>query len=132
MPKPPPSPRPTEAELAILEALWRLGPSTVREVHEALAERQTGYTTVLKLMQIMAEKGLVARDDAQRSHVYRPLVDQARTRGRLVADLVDKVFGGSARQLVMHALSAKRATPAELAEIRAAIDEYEKTKGGSR
>src|SRR6185312_13472182 len=131
MSKSAPQPRPTDAELAILEVLWQRGPSTVREVHEALAERQTGYTTVLKLMQIMADKRLVARDEAQRSHVYTALVDQERTRRRLVAELCDKVFGGSAAQLVMHALSEKKATPAELDEIRAMIDDYEK-KGGAR
>jgi predicted transcriptional regulator len=122
-------PRPTDAELAILEVLWQRGPSTVREVHEALAERQTGYTTVLKLMQIMVDKRLLARDEAQRSHVYSAIVDQERTRRRLVAELCDKVFGGSAAQLVMHALSEKKATPAELAEIRGMIDDYEKKRG---
>ncbi len=115
MSKSPPSPRPTDAELAILEVLWQRGASTVREVHEALPERQTGYTTVLKLMQIMVDKRLLARDEAQRSHVYSALVDRERTRRRLVAELCDKVFGGSAAELVMHALSEK-ATPAELAE----------------
>jgi len=129
MSKSAPPPRPTDAELAILEVLWQRGPSTVRDVHEALAERQTGYTTVLKLMQIMVDKRLLARDEAQRSHVYRALVDQERTRRRLVAELVDKVFGGSAAQLVMHALSEEKATPAELAEIRGVIDDYEKKRG---
>jgi len=129
MSKSAPPPRPTDAELAILEVLWQRGPSTVREVHEALAERQTGYTTVLKLMQIMVDKRLLARDEAQRSHVYRALVDQERTRRRLVAELVDKVFGGSAAQLVMHALSDEKATPAELAEIRGVIEDYEKKRG---
>jgi predicted transcriptional regulator len=129
MSKSAPPPRPTDAELAILEVLWQRGPSTVREVHSALAERQTGYTTVLKLMQIMVDKRLLARDEAQRSHVYRALVSQERTRRRLVAELVDKVFGGSAAQLVMHALSDEKATPAELAEIRGVIDDYEKKRG---
>jgi predicted transcriptional regulator len=128
MSKSPPPPRPTDAELCILEVLWRRGPSTVREVHEALAERQTGYTTVLKLMQIMVDKRLLARDEEQRSHVYRALVDQGRTRRLLVAELCDKAFGGSAVELVMHALSDKKATPAELAEIRGIIDEYEKKR----
>jgi predicted transcriptional regulator len=128
MSKSAPPPRPTDAELAILEVLWRRGPSTVREVHEALAERQTGYTTVLKLMQIMVDKRLLARDEAQRSHVYRPLADQERTRRLLVAELCDKAFGGSAVELVMHALSEKKATPAELAEIRGIIDDYEKKR----
>jgi predicted transcriptional regulator len=129
MSKSAPPPRPTDAELAILEVLWQRGPSTVRDVHEALAERQTGYTTVLKLMQIMVDKRLLARDEAQRSHVYRALVDQERTRRRLVTELVDRVFGGSAAQLVMHALSEKKATPAELAEIRGILDGYEKKRG---
>src|SRR6185437_13358701 len=126
--KSPPSPRPTDAELAILEVLWQRGASTVREVHEALPERQTGYTTVLKLMQIMVDKRLLARDEAQRSHIYRALVDRERTRRRLVAELCDKVFGGSAAELVMHALSDE-ATSAELAEIRGILDDYEGKRG---
>lgn len=122
--------KPTEAELAILRVLWDRGPSTVREVTEALHdERGTGYTTALKLLQIMTEKGLVRRDDSARSHVYQASVPAATTQRQLVGDLLDKVFGGSARQLVVQALSAKRASPEELAEIRKLLDQLEKRGG---
>ena len=122
-----PTKQPTPAELAILQVLWRRGPSTVREVHAALdREKPTGYTTVLKLMQIMAEKGLVARDERQRAHVYRARLPRVETQKRLVADLLDRAFGGSAAQLVMQALSARRASPQELAQIRRMLEEYER------
>jgi predicted transcriptional regulator len=120
-------PRPTAAELEILRALWSLGPSTVREVYDRLNEtKPTGYTTVLKLMQIMAEKGLVARNEQQRAHVYEAACRQEDTQRQLVGDLVERAFGGSATQLVMQALAAKRATPEELAEIRRILDEFER------
>jgi predicted transcriptional regulator len=120
-------PLPTDAELAILAVLWRRGPSTVREVHEALRPVQgTGYTTVLKLMQIMAQKGLVERDEAQRSHVYRALVSEEHAQRSLLDDLVEKAFGGSSAQLVLRALSDKRASREELAEIRALLDGIER------
>lgn len=123
-------PLPTDAELAILAVLWRLGPSTVRDVHEALRPVQdTGYTTVLKLMQIMAQKGLLARDETQRSHVYRALATEAQTQRRLLGDLMERAFSGSASQLVMRALSVKRASPEELDEIRALLDDMERNKG---
>jgi predicted transcriptional regulator len=125
MSKPAPAPRPTEAEMAILSVLWEKGPSTVRDVHEALAERNTGYTTVLKLMQIMAEKGLCARDESQKSHVYRPLLDAGRTRRRLVADFIDRVFAGSAAQLVESALGSKPASKEELDALRRLLDRKE-------
>jgi predicted transcriptional regulator len=125
MTKPSPPVRPTEAEMAILSVLWQRGPSTVRDVHAALAERNTGYTTVLKLMQIMADKGLCARDESQKSHVYRALVDEGRTRRRLVSDFIDRVFAGSAAQLVESALSTKRASVAELDAIRKLLDQKE-------
>jgi BlaI family transcriptional regulator, penicillinase repressor len=130
----PEGPRPSEAELAILQVLWERGPSTVREVHQRIGrERGTGYTTVLKLMQIMAAKGLVERDESRRSHVYRPRMDRGATQRRLVADLIDRAFGGSGRDLVMQALSTRRASPQELAEIRALLDELERgKKGGDR
>ena len=115
-------PRPTEAELEILRALWRRGPSTVRDVHGEIGER-TGYTTVLKLMQIMTDKGLVARDDERRTHVYRAAQPEAQTLKRIAGDLLDRAFGGSARKLVAAALSSKRATPEELDEIRKLLDE---------
>ena len=116
-------PLPTDGELAILAVLWRLGPSTVREVHEALSPTQgTGYTTVLKLMQLMAQKGLVVRDESQRSHVYRAASPEAQTQGRLLGDLINKAFAGSASQLVLRALSVKRSSPEELERIRELLD----------
>ena len=119
-------PRPTDGELEILRVLWRAGPSTVREVHAALAaEREVGYTTVLKLLQIMTEKGLVDRDDAQRSHVYRARHREERMQQQLVADLLARAFGGAADKLVMQALAAGNASAAELAEIRKLLDELE-------
>ena len=119
-------PKPTEAELAILNVLWERGSSTVREVTEHLHdERGTGYTTALKLMQIMTEKGLVQRDESERSHVYAAVVSAEITQRQLVSDLLDRAFGGSAQQLVMQALSAKRASKEELAEIRSLLDELE-------
>jgi len=120
------APKPTEAELAILRVLWQQGPSTVRQVQEAIQdERGTGYTTTLKLMQIMLEKGLLKRDDSSHAHVYQAVVSRRRTQKQLVAELLDKVFEGSARQLVVQALSATKSTPEELAEIRKLIDEIE-------
>jgi BlaI family transcriptional regulator, penicillinase repressor len=118
--------RPTDAELAILRVLWSRGPSTVRQVHDALSqERETGYTTVLKLMQIMTEKGLVERDESERTHVYQARFTQEQTQQRLVIDLLEKAFGGSASQLVMQALAAKPASADELAQIRRMLDELE-------
>jgi len=108
--------RPTQAEIEILTVLWKRGPSTVRQVHEALAFRKTGYTTVLKLMQIMARKHLVSRDQSQRSHVYRAEVGRENIQTSLVGDLIDRAFAGSASQLVMRALTTK---PTSLAELDA-------------
>jgi len=126
----PASNRPTDAELAILRVLWERGPSTVRDVHGALSRsRDAGYTSVLKVMQIMLDKGLVARDEAKRSHVYRAAVPREHTQRQIVGDLLERVFGGSARGLVLQALSAKRASAKELAEIRKLLDEFE---GGKR
>lgn len=123
-------PRPTDAELAILRVLWARGPSTVRHVQDALnRERPTGYTTVLKLLQIMTDKGLVARDESERSHVYSARFSESDTQRQLVGDLLDRAFGGSAMKLVMQALSGSKATPEELAQIRQLLDEHE---GGSR
>ena len=119
--------RPTDAELEILRVLWDLGPSTVRDVHEILSKtKPTGYTTVLKLMQIMAEKGIVRRNEDQRAHVYEARLPQEQTQQQLVDDLLDRAFGGSATQMVMQALSAKKATPEELAKIRQLLDEFER------
>ena len=117
-----PQPKPTEAELEILQALWRRGkPSTVRDVHGELGGR-TGYTSVLKLMQIMTDKGLLLRDARERTHVYRPAQPEAQTQRKLAADLINKAFGGSARKLIVAALSSKRASAAELEEIRKLLD----------
>ena len=117
------TPVPTNAELEILRLLWRDGPQTVRQVHDALRRgRDIGYTTALKTLQVMAEKGLVTRDDAERSHVYAAAVPETAVKRRLVADLVDRAFDGSAAGLVMQALSTKRASPDELREIRRLLD----------
>lgn len=120
--------RPTNAELAILNVLWQRGPSTVREVQETLrgarpGGSEVGYTTVLKLLQIMTEKRLVKRDARTRTHVYSAAVSEATTRKQLLSDLVDRAFGGSSLALVLQALSTTRATPAELEQIRRLLDE---------
>src|SRR5262245_22619201 len=116
--------RPTDAELSILSVLWRRGPSTVRAVHQELSQsQQTGYTTVLKLMQIMAAKGLVRRDEAERSHVYEAAVEQEKTQRQLLGHLLERAFSGSAQQLVMQALATKKASPEELHAIRKLIDQ---------
>ena len=116
-------PRPTDAELEILRVLWERGPSTVRQVHEALVGRDTGYTTTLKLMQIMADKRLVDRDESARTHVYTASMSAAHTQGQLLNDLVDRAFGGSAAALVLRALSTRPTSDEELLEIRKLIDE---------
>lgn len=122
--------RPTDSELAILRVLWRLGPATVRAVHDELSRAQaTGYTTVLKLLQIMTEKGLVKRDESERSHVYQPVCSEQQVQRQLVGHLLDRAFGGSAQTLVLQALAAKKSTPGELAEIRRLLDEME---GGAK
>ena len=119
--------RPTDAELGILRVLWQRGPSTVREVRDVLhAEKPTGYTTALKFMQIMHDKGLLVRDESQMSHVYQPRVPAEKTQRQLVADLLERAFEGSARNLVMQALSAKKVSPEELAQIRTLLDEIER------
>jgi BlaI family penicillinase repressor len=117
---------PTAAELEILHVLWTRGPSTVREVHESMnPDKPTGYTTTLKLLQIMADKDLVRRDEKQRAHIYQARVPREQTQSQLVRNLVDTAFGGSASRLVMHALSGKRASAKELAEIRRVLDDME-------
>ena len=119
-------PKPTDAELAVLRVLWQRGPSTVREVWEQLNPTQgTGYTTVLKIMQIMCEKGLLSRDESDRSHVYRAARSEEQTQRQVVGHLLDRLFSGSAPKLVMRALDAKKATRAELTEIRRLLDELE-------
>jgi predicted transcriptional regulator len=123
MTRTPAIPRPTDAELAILRVLWERGPSTVRQVHDVLSrERPTAYTTALKLLQIMTEKGLVRRDETERTHVYQARLSEEQTQRQLVRDLLDRAFGGSAGKLVMQALAARRATPEELLEIRQLIE----------
>lgn len=123
-------PKPTASELEILGVLWRTGPATVRQVWTELEDvKPAGYTTVLKLMQIMAEKGLLIRDEENRAHIYRPALEQAETQGRIVNDLLERVFAGSASALVMRALSLKPASKKEIAEIRRMLDEAE---GGPR
>ena len=120
MPKPP---RPTDAELAILRVLWQRGACTVRQVHDALSrDRPSVYTTALKMLQIMTEKGLVRRDVSDRTHVYQAKLSEEQTQRQLVRDLLDRAFGGSSSKLVMQALSAKRATPEELSEIRRLLE----------
>jgi predicted transcriptional regulator len=119
----PPAPRPTDAELAILRILWDRGPSTVRQVHDILGrDRQAAYTTALKLLQIMTEKGLVERDERDRTHIYRARLSEETTQRQLVRDLVDRAFAGSSSKLVMQALATKRASAEELRDIRKAID----------
>ncbi len=115
---------PTDKELDILSILWNKGPSTVRQVNEEMnKEQKTGYTTTLKLMQIMTEKGLVVRDDSKFQHIYRPAVSEEKTQKQVVGNLLEKVFSGSAEKLVMRALSAKKVSAKELAKIRKMLDE---------
>jgi predicted transcriptional regulator len=119
-------PRPTDAELAILQILWNRGPSTVREVHSELGRRRrVGYTTVLKLLQIMAEKGLVQRDERARAHIYRARVARNDTERRLVGELVERAFQGSAGRLALRALATRRASAEEIERIRRLLDELE-------
>ena len=119
-------PRPTDAELAILRVLWERGPSTVRDVHEELnRDGTTGYTTILKLLQIMTEKGLVVRDEAQRAHIYESRYGEQKTQRQLLTDLADRAFGGSAAKLVMQALSGRKATSEELGAIRELLERLE-------
>jgi BlaI family transcriptional regulator, penicillinase repressor len=119
-------PKPTSAELEILRVLWDRGPSTVREVHDILAEtKHMGYTTVLKLLQIMTSKGLVTRNEEARAHIYEARQPADKTKRQLVGDLLQKVFAGSASQLMMHALSGEKASRADINEIRRLLDEYE-------
>jgi predicted transcriptional regulator len=116
-------PRPTDAELAILRILWAQGASTVRQVHDALSrERPAAYTTALKMLQIMTEKGLVRRDDSERTHIFQPRLTEEQTQRQLVRDLLDRAFGGSASKLVLQALTTRRASAEELGEIRKLIE----------
>ena len=121
-------PRPTDAELEILTVLWSRGPVTVRDVHETIASRRpTQYTTVLKQMQVMAEKGLVLRNEEQRAHVYQAARPREWTQRQLAGDILQRAFNGSAKSLMVGALSSRKASKAELAELRALLDEYERS-----
>jgi BlaI family penicillinase repressor len=120
-------PRPTDAELEILTVLWSLGPATVRAVHEVIIQRRPAqYSTVLKFMQIMAEKGLVRRDETERAHVYEAARSRERTQRQLAGDLLERAFSGSAKALLIGALSARKATREELAEMRKLLDGHQK------
>lgn len=122
-----PTQKPTTSELEILQVLWTRGPSTVREVHEILSEkREMGYTNVLKLMQIMTEKGLVRRNETQRAHVYEVCQPAEKTKRNLAADVMERVFDNSASELMMHALAGHRASKEEIAELRRLINEHER------
>ena len=125
--------RPTELELEILKVLWERGPSTVRDVLEVLAaRRRVGYTTVLKMLQIMEEKGLALCDRAQRAHVYRARETRRATLGQLAGDVLERVFDGSMPQLVLHALDRKKTTAQELADLRRLLDEIERSERHGR
>ncbi len=120
-------PRPTNAELEILTVLWSIGPATVRQVYNVISRRRPAqYSTVLKFMQIMAEKGLVSRDEKQRAHVYKAARPREWTQQQLAGDLMERAFSGSAKALLVGALSARKATQAELAELHRLLDEYRK------
>ena len=120
-------PGPTDSELAILRVLWERGPSTVRQVHEAMAgTRDTGYTTTLKLMQIMFEKGLVKRDDSMKTHIYQPAVSKEKTQKHLLGKMIDNLFGGSPTELVIQALGNHKASTDELEAIQKLIDNLKK------
>lgn len=125
-----PSSNPTEVELQILGVLWACGPSTVREVHDALgAERDTGYSTTLKMMQVMTEKGLLIKDDSQRPQVYRPAISQEQAQTQFVDDLIQRVFGGAADKLILRAVSSRHVSPQDLEHIRELLNQLE---GGSK
>jgi predicted transcriptional regulator len=122
-------PRPTDAELEILTVLWSIGPATVRQVYDVIHRRRAvQYSTVLKFMQIMDEKGLVRRDQKQRAHIYKAARSRERTQQQLAGDLLERAFSGSAKALLLGALSARKTTKEELNEMRQLLDEYRKGK----
>lgn len=126
-------PRPTDAELEILTVLWSIGPATVREVYEVVRRRRRAqYSTVLKFMQIMAEKGLVRRDESERAHVYEPAKPREWTQRQLAGDLLQRAFSGSAKALMIGALSARKASKEELAELRKLLDDFSGDKERKR
>ncbi len=128
-----PLPRPTDAELEILQILWKHGPSTVRDVRAKISEqREVGYTTVLKLLQIMAEKGLVTRNTADRSHVFKAKLRQEQTQRQLVTDLISRAFGGAADELIMQAIMAKKIRKSELSAIRNLLNAMSDEEGGKK
>ena len=119
--------KPTASELEILRVLWERGPSTVRDVHDVLRERKSvGYTTVLKLLQIMAVKGSVTRTEDQRAHVYEAVQPAEKTKRQMAGDVLQRVFGGSASELMLHALAGRKSSRRELEELRRVLDEYER------
>lgn len=121
--------KPTASELEILRVLWTRGPSTVREVHDALSEKKDlGYTTVLKLLQIMTAKNLVRRNESQRAHVYEAGLPAEQTKRQLAGDMLQRVFEGSATQLMMHALAGRKASHEEIQELRRLLDEYDRSR----
>ena len=121
------TPRPTDAELAILAVLWRRGPSTVRQVFDEInRSREIGYTTVLKLMQIMTAKGLVRRNEEQRAHVYEAQQPAEKTKRQFASDVLQRVFDGSAKELMLHALAGRRSSKNEIEELRRLLDDYER------
>jgi len=121
--------KPTAAELEILRVLWSRGPSTVREVHESLQEKKSlGYTSVLKFLQIMIAKGTVRRNETHRAHVYEACLPAEQTKRQLAGDMLQRVFEGSASQLMMHALAGRKASPEEIQQLRRVLDEYERSK----
>ena len=121
--------KPTASELEILRVLWTKGPSTVREVHESLSETKSlGYTTVLKLLQIMTTKGTVRRNETQRAHVYEACLPAEQTKRQIAGDMLQRVFEGSAAQLMMHALAGRKASSEEIEELRRLLDEYERNR----
>jgi BlaI family penicillinase repressor len=122
-------PRPTASELEILRVLWMRGPSTVREVHDSLNEKRAmGYTSVLKFLQIMTAKGTVRRNETQRAHVYEACLPAEQTKRQFAGDMLQRVFEGSASQLMMHALAGRKASREEIGELRRLLDEYERSR----
>jgi BlaI family penicillinase repressor len=121
--------KPTASELEILRVLWNRGPSTVREVYDSLREKKTlGYTSVLKLLQIMTTKGTVRRNETQRAHVYEACLPAEQTKRQIAGDMLQRVFEGSASELMMHALAGGRTSPQEIKELREMLDEYERSR----
>jgi BlaI family transcriptional regulator, penicillinase repressor len=121
--------KPTASELEILRVLWTRGPSTVREVHEALSQKKlVGYTSVLKFLQIMTTKGTVRRNETQRAHVYEACLPAEQTKRQIAGDMLQRVFEGSASQLMMHALAGGKTSAEEIKELRRTLDDYERTR----